>query len=109
MKALLMTVWGVLFFHALPVTAQEGAKEPITNSIGMKLVRIPKGEFMMGSKELPSELPIHKVRISKDFYVAAHHVTVRQFRVFVKATEYKSDAEAKGKGATGFDAEARWV
>ena len=46
-------------------------KERITNSLGIKLVLIPKGQFLMGSKELPSELLIHKVRITKDFYVAA--------------------------------------
>ena len=38
-----------------PATAQQskdaGAKKPITNSIGMKLVLIPAGEFKMGSGE----------------------------------------------------------
>ena len=31
----------------------------------MKLMRIRKGEFQMGSEELPSEKPPHRVRITK--------------------------------------------
>src|SRR5262249_15130516 len=88
--------------------AQKNAKS-VVNSVDMKLMLIPSGEFMMGSRELPSELPIHNVRITKDFYLAGHHVTVGQFRAFVTDSGYKTDAETKGKGATGFDAEARWV
>jgi formylglycine-generating enzyme required for sulfatase activity len=79
----------------------------ITTSLGLELVRIEKGEFTMGSKELPSELPIHKVRLTRDFYLAAHPVTVGQFRAFVKATGHKTEAES-GKPVTGFDAEAKW-
>ena len=75
---------------------------PISNSIGLKLVRIPPGEFIMGSlepleqleKEFPQyeiarfddakdEYPAHKVRITKSFYMGIHAVTVGQFRKFV--------------------------
>lgn len=95
-------------------SAQAGKKDKddrptLVNSLGMKLVLIPKGEFQMGSEELPSEKPIHRVRITKDFYLANQHVTVGQFRAFVKDTGYQTEAEAKGKGALGFDAEARWL
>jgi formylglycine-generating enzyme required for sulfatase activity len=62
----------------------------------------------MGSEELPSEKPVHKVRLTKDFYLAAHPVTVGQFRAFVKETGHRTDAE-KGKGALGFDTESRWL
>jgi formylglycine-generating enzyme required for sulfatase activity len=74
----------------------------------MKLVRIRKGEFVMGSEELPSEKPPHKVRITKDYYLAIHPVTVAQFRAFVKDAGYKTEAEENGKGAVGFDADRRW-
>ena len=84
------------------------AQEPVVNSIGIKLVRIHKGEFVMGSEELPSEKPMHKVRITKDYYLAAHIVTVGQFKAFVKDANYQTDAEKSGKGALGFDIEARW-
>ena len=50
--------------------APKNGKATVGNSLGMKLVLIPKGEFMMGSKELISELPIHKVRLTKDCYLS---------------------------------------
>ena len=56
----------------------------ITNSIGMKLVLIPAGEFLMGSPESDSdapdeEKPQHKVRISKPFYLGVTEVTQEQY------------------------------
>ena len=85
------------------------AEKPITNSIGMKMVLIPSGEFMMGSKETAQEIgkafkcntnfwfndehPRHLVRITKPFYLGAYHVTVGQFRRFVKDTGHRTEAE----------------
>jgi len=67
-----------------------------TNSIGMKLVYIRPGTFMMGSPEgegSRDERPRHRVTITKGFYMAAHEVTVGQFRQFVDAAGYRTDAE----------------
>ena len=98
----------------------------ITNSIGMKLTRVPSGEFMMGSKEsaeaeaaffnktygenslqadwFKDEHPQHRVRITKPFYLGTYHVTRGQFRQFVKDAGYKTDAEkGKNPGAWGWD------
>ena len=53
------------------------------------------------------EHPAHRIRITKPFYMGAHHVTVGQFRQFVGDTGYQTDAE-KGtgfKGALGWDSE----
>ena len=95
----------------------------ITNSIGMKLVRIPAGEFMMGSRESVEELdkayakygadcqwfkhehPRHRVKISKSFFMGMHEVTVDQFRQFVRDTDYKTDGEKDGKGGVGWNEE----
>jgi formylglycine-generating enzyme required for sulfatase activity len=57
----------------------------ITNTIGMKLVRIPAGEFLMGSPDsdedaLPHEKPQHRVRITQPFYLGATPVTQGQYR-----------------------------
>ncbi len=57
----------------------------ITNSIGMKLARIPKGTFMMGSPEseegrFSDEGPQHSVTISKDYYLGAYEVTQEQYQ-----------------------------
>jgi len=80
-----------------------------TNSIGMKLKLIAVGEFMMGSSESvdirvsPREKPLHRVRITKPFYLGVYEVTVGQFRQFVEATGYKTEAEKDGKGGFGWN------
>jgi formylglycine-generating enzyme required for sulfatase activity/tRNA A-37 threonylcarbamoyl transferase component Bud32 len=52
----------------------------ITNSIGMKLVLIPAGEFQMGSEKGESnEKPVHEVQIEKPFYLGETEVTQGQW------------------------------
>ena len=90
------------------------AQKTTTNSIGMKLVLIPAGEFLMGSpdgdKRAPAnEKPQHSVRITRPFYLGATEVTRGQFRRFVDDTGYRTEAEQDGKGAAGWNKEAnRW-
>lgn len=67
--------------------------DSFTNSIGMKLRRIPTGKFLMGSPESESkrqtiEGPQHEVTISRPFYMGSREVTVGQFRTFVKDSGY---------------------
>jgi len=101
-----------------------------TNSIGMKLVLIPPGEFDMGSTqaEIDQELrevsegklmdrqsgpyscylmegPQHHVRITRPFYLGMYEVTVGQFRQFVRAEKYETDAQRDGKGGGGYNAD----
>jgi sulfatase modifying factor 1 len=71
-----------------------------SNSLHLTFVRIPAGEFIMGSP--PSE-PLrfdnetaHPVRISHSFYLAATTVTVGQFAAFVHGTGYQTAAEHQG-------------
>ena len=83
-------------------TNEEPARA-ISNSLGMKLVRIPAGEFVMGSPSTeahraPNEGPPRRVAIPRPFYLGAHLVTFGEYRVFVQATGNSSDT-AKGKGA----------
>ena len=78
------------------------AAEPITNSIGMSLVRIEPGTFVMGQDGLPvvgngdmathhaefrssdwDEKPAHRVTITQPFYMATTEVTLGQYRKFV--------------------------
>ncbi len=80
-----------------------GVPVETTNSIGLKLVIIPPGEYMMGA--VPDdphatnwERPQHRVRISKAFYLGTYTVTVGQFRQFVEAEHYKTYAERSGHG-----------
>jgi formylglycine-generating enzyme required for sulfatase activity/serine/threonine protein kinase len=56
-----------------------------TNSIGMKFVLIPAGEFTMGTPgnetgHMNDESPAHRVRITKDFYMQTTEVTQGQWR-----------------------------
>jgi formylglycine-generating enzyme len=53
---------------------------------GSQLVRIPEGEFVMGSDDgYPAERPAHRVSVS-DFYIAKNLVTNSQYRRFVLQT-----------------------
>lgn len=93
-----------------------------TNTLGMALVRIPSGEFMMGSdepiaamqkdyplmerqrlEELRDEAPVHRVRITKDFYLGRTEVTVGQFRRFLQASGYVPESIADGTGGYGYN------
>lgn len=58
-----------------------------TNALGIQFVRIPAGEFLMGSanddaQASPDEKPQHKVRITQTFLMAKYEVTNEQFRKF---------------------------
>jgi len=73
-----------------------------TNSIGMKLVLIPPGEFIMGSSvseagRQANEIA-HNVRITKPLYIGIHEVTKAQFARFVEANNYQTYAEKDGEG-----------
>ncbi len=80
-----------------------GVPEELTNSIGMRFVLIPPGEFLMGSiyqeveqflheaeqhgapewyvERVPDETPKHRVRITRPFYLGMHEVTQAQYEV----------------------------
>jgi formylglycine-generating enzyme required for sulfatase activity len=57
--------------------------EAVTNSIGMKLVLIPAGEFLMGSPDTEdgreNDEHQHRVRITKPFYMGVYEVTQREY------------------------------
>ena len=97
----------------------------LTNAIGMKLVRIPPGEFLMGSHDslealaaaypeygperiaqLTDDRPPHKVRITRPFFMGMHEITIGQFRRFVEEAGYRTeperdDAEALARSRAG--------
>ena len=94
----------------------------IENSLGMKFVRVPAGDFWMGSQESPEalardypayerqrladladEAPVHRVRIARPFYLGQHEVTVGQFRQFVDASGYIPESIADGTGGYGYN------
>jgi hypothetical protein len=86
----------------------------LTNTIGMKLVLVPAGDFLMGSPDTDKdaqddEKPQHRVRITRPFYLGMTEVTVGQFRCVVEATGLRTEAETDGKGGHGWnEAKATW-
>ena len=94
----------------------------IENSLGMRFVLVPAGEFLMGSDESPQalaaafpdlerrrfdaladEAPVHRVRITRPFYLGRHEVTVGQFRRFLELSGYVPESVADGTGGYGFN------
>jgi len=96
------------------------------NSIGMKFVLIPPGEFMMGSTEeeveqllkeakerqdaqwyidrLPSEAPRHRVRITRPFYLGLYEVTQAEYQRVMGSNPSAFSAESKEAAkVTGLD------
>ena len=49
------------------------------NSIGMELVYIPAGNFMMGADKSSSEKPIHNVTFKQGFWMGKYEVTQKQW------------------------------
>lgn len=76
------------------------------------MVKIPAGEFLMGSTEeqivevahnlgwskdfFKSELPLHKVYLDA-YYIDKYEVTSKQFKQFIEATGYITDIEKQGR------------
>lgn len=98
-----------------------GAATPFVNSLGMAFVRIPAGDFLMGSDETPEQLapvwpgfererfveiadeaPVHRVRITRPFLLGRDEVTVGQFRRFVERSGYVPESIADGTGGYGY-------
>ena len=85
-----------------PKPALEKQKTPDKSQITVnqtdivEMVLFKSGTFMMGSdKGLPLDKPVHQTLI-KSFYLDKTPVTVSQFRKFVDATGFKTDAEKFG-------------
>jgi formylglycine-generating enzyme required for sulfatase activity len=88
----------------------------------MHLAFIPAGEFMMGNDASPAEFahvypgygperlqkltdetPVHRVRITRPFFMARHEVTVHQFRRFLAVSGHVPESIADGTGAYGYN------
>ncbi|MCY3019922.1 MAG: SUMF1/EgtB/PvdO family nonheme iron enzyme, partial [Planctomycetota bacterium] len=71
--------------------------------VKMDFLLVPPGEFMMGGPRKSAaewqgnEGPIHKVTITKPYYIGKYPVTVAQFAAFVNTTKYQTDCEKGDK------------
>lgn len=75
-------------------------QDPFTDGAGFApaVVVISSGSFVMGSRENEdgrndSEGPQHRVTFERGFALGTHEVTVGQYRSFVRATGYVTEAE----------------
>lgn len=98
-----------------------GVDVDATNSLGGRMILIPPGTFAMGSTDeyveaawktatelkstdgllnfiRNSERPRHRVVLSKPWRIGATEVTIGQFRKFVEAAKYLTEAERYGFG-----------
>jgi formylglycine-generating enzyme required for sulfatase activity len=104
----LLVVLGLIVPAWTRAPAPKAKKPPreITNSIGMKLVLIPAGKFLMGSPKgergRDTDEEQHQVEITKPFYLGIYEVTQGQFKeVMGKNPSYFStggDGKDKVKG-----------
>ena len=86
------------FTPVLAVQQTAGGPQPVVVSAGpvsFRLIRIPPGRFLMGG-DVKDQQPLHWVRLGRAFDIGATEVTVQQFRAFVEATGYLTDAERDG-------------
>ena len=59
----------------------EKNEDTFLNSIGIQFVLVKAGEFEMGSNDSENDVrPIHRVKITKDFYIGKYEVTQAQWQ-----------------------------
>jgi len=67
---------------SVPIDPGASSRE-FVNSIGMKLVRVPKGEFVMGSRpgnpNADGDERAHAVTLTRDYWIGAFEVTQSQY------------------------------
>ncbi len=91
------------------VVVREKQPETISNSVGMKLVLIPRGKFTMGSPaeekdRSDDEGPRHEVEITRPFYLGVYEVTQQQYeKVMGKNPSWFSTAGGGADRVKGLD------
>jgi len=81
---------GFIFFLAINSAAAqfEIIDVPLDSAgtVKMKMIRIPRGTFKMGSTAETDELPIRNVTITKDFYMGVYEVTQGEWKALMGTT-----------------------
>ncbi|MBM3891924.1 MAG: hypothetical protein FJ388_22650, partial [Verrucomicrobia bacterium] len=96
-----------------PTVGRAQPGQPFATSVGMELVWIPPGEFLLGStKEERTRLGYgditnegdqpRKAVIKQGFWLGKTEVTVGQWKEFVSATGFQTEAEKKGRSDWAF-------
>jgi WD40 repeat protein/CubicO group peptidase (beta-lactamase class C family) len=77
------------------------SSETTTNSLGMELKLVPPGEFARDENA--------RAQVTRPFYMGRCEVTIGQFRKFVEATKYKTEAERSPDGGAVGRADGTWA
>jgi sulfatase modifying factor 1 len=87
----------------------EEVKESPKSANASEMVYFEGGTFLMGSSSgTPQEQPVHEVKV-KSFRIDKYPVTVKEFRQFIEATRYQTDADTFGdSGVFDFNA-SNWA
>ncbi|MBI5758122.1 MAG: SUMF1/EgtB/PvdO family nonheme iron enzyme, partial [Planctomycetales bacterium] len=89
----------------------EFLKRPVIEenaALGMKFALIPPGEFRKiftrpRDPAIEPDMPVRRFRITKPYALSTTEVTWDQFRQFVEATGYQTEAETNGLGGRDRD------
>ncbi len=122
LSAALLAGCGTRVAPPAPVTDAKAVQIEPADRVGITFARVPAGEFMMGSDESPAalakafphadpkrladfkdEAPVHRVRLTRDFWMGRHAVTVGQFREFLRQSGYVPESVRDGTGGYGFN------
>jgi len=66
-------------------------KIPVADGITLDLVKVPAGQFVMGSDRNPDEMPQTKVEIEKSFWIGRFEITNKEFRAFDKTHDSRDE------------------
>ncbi|HWC90295.1 MAG TPA: formylglycine-generating enzyme family protein [Pirellulales bacterium] len=97
----------------LTVAAANPAEPAVTNSIGMRLVLIPAGQYLAGSPATDAqaeadERPAHRVTISQAFYLGQFEVTQDEFARVMGENPSWFARGAPGERDLGGASSGRW-
>src|SRR4051812_21140559 len=85
------------------------ASTPTTQPDRSDMAVIPAGKFTIGNDNGPAdERPAHRVEMHS-FLIDKHEVTVAQFRKFIDATHYRTDADQWGWAGVFYHVQKGWT
>jgi formylglycine-generating enzyme len=110
LQTFLSLSWLAACQHACAAAPQDAA---IANSIGMRLIVVPAGDFQMGSSDDDpdanhDERPRHHVRITRAFYLGVFEVTQAEYEAVMGRNPCWFSAKGPGRQTVEGQDTGRW-